>query len=214
MMDQRFFFNRMIRILFRDVAYWAVLVLAPLLLPEVDAHPHIFIEQQLNVVFDDQGLAGIKVRWKFDDMFASMIAEDHDVNRNGKFEAGEIKAVEAKAFAFIAEYHYFTFIRIGNVPFEVKFVKDFNAILKNRQLVYEFLIPCHVTATNQVKTVAVASYDPSYYSAIYFTRQAPVALTAAGDFDVKTCIKEDPDTKIYFDMVHPWALFMEFRRKS
>ena len=86
--------------------------------------------------------------------------------------------------------------------------------MENGKLVYEFLIPCHVTAATQVKKVTVASYDPSYYTAIYFTEKEPVTLTLADDFELKTSLKEDPDTKIYFDMIHPWTLFMEFRRKS
>lgn len=196
------------------LVYFAVLVFNLIRLPDAHAHPHVFIVQRLNVVFDEKGLAGIKVLWKFDDMFASMIAEDHDLNRNGKFEASEVQEVKEKAFSLISEHSYFTFIKIDNVPFQVKFVKDFNAILENQKLVYEFLIPCHVTATNQVKKVTVASYDPSYYTAIFFAQKAPVTLTAADDFDVKTSLKEDPDTKIYFDMIHPWTLFMEFRQKS
>ena len=95
----------------------------------------------------------------------------------------------------------------------MKFIKDFNAVLENQELAYEFLIPCHVTATSRLKTVSVASYDPSYYIAIHFAREKPVSLTAADHFEVKTAIREDPDTKIYFDMIHPWTLFMEFRKK-
>jgi ABC-type uncharacterized transport system substrate-binding protein len=166
------------------------------------------------VVFDEKGLAGIKVRWEFDDMFAGMIAEDHDLNRNGKFETVEVQEVKEKAFSFISKHSYFIFIKIDNVPFQVKFIRDFNAILEDRKLVYEFLIPCHVTATAQVKKVTVASYDPSYYTAIYFTQKEPVKLTAADGFDVKTSLKKDPDTTIYFGMIHPWTLFMEFRQKS
>jgi ABC-type uncharacterized transport system substrate-binding protein len=191
-----------------------VLVVNLTWLTEVLAHPHVFIVQRLNVVFDEKGLSGIKVRWKFDDMFASMIAEDHDLNRNGKLEAGEVQEVKEKAFSFISEHSYFTFIKIDNVPFQVKFVRDFSAILENGKLVYEFLIPCYVTAATQVKKVTVASYDPSYYTAICFTEKEPVTLTLADDFELKTSLKEDPDTKIYFDMIHLWTLFMEFRRKS
>lgn len=181
---------------------------------EVYAHPHVFIVQRLNVVFDDKGLAGIKVRWIFDDMFASMIAEDHDANRNGKLEANEIQKVKEKAFSYIREFSYFTFIKIDGSTFQVKFVRDFNAILENKKLVYEFLIPCHVTATQQSKKITVASYDPSYYTAIFFTQKKPISLTAADGFVVKTSLKEDPDTAIYYDMIHPWTLFMEFRKKA
>ena len=188
---------------------WSIMIPAQ----EAQAHPHVFIVQRLDVVFDDKGLAGIRVRWKFDDMFASMIAEDNDINRNGKFETNEIQTVKEKAFSFISEYNYFIFIKIDNTPFEVKFIRDFNAILENKKLVYKFLIPCHVTATNHFKKVTVASYDPTYYTAIYFTQNKPVSLTAADAFVVKTAIRQDPDTKIYFDMVHPWTLFAEFRKK-
>jgi ABC-type uncharacterized transport system substrate-binding protein len=195
------------------VVAWMAIIAPPLALPEAEAHPHVFIVQRLNVIFDEKGLAGIRVRWKFDDMFASMIAHDHDANGNGIFEAEEVQAVKELAFSYISEQSYFSFISIDGTPFDVKYIQDFNAVLKDQALVYEFLIPCHVTATDQPKRVKIASYDPSYYAAIFFTRNQPVSLTAAERFDIKTSLREDPDTRIFFDMVHPWTLFMEFRKK-
>ena len=182
--------------------------------PDVQAHPHVFIVQRLNVVFDDKGLAGIKVRWKFDDMFASMIAEDHDLNRNGKLEPSEVKTIKEKAFSYISEFSYFSFLKIEKKPFQVKFITDFNAVLENKGLVYEFFIPCHVAATRRFKKVSVATYDPSYYSAIFFANKGPVSLTLSEAYEVKTAIREDPETKIYYDMIHPWTLFLEFRQKQ
>lgn len=179
----------------------------------LSAHPHVFVVQRLNVVFDDKGLAGITVRWKFDDMFASMIAEEHDLNKNGKFEPEEVTAVKQKAFSFIAEYNYFVFIKIDKKPFQVKFVKDFNAILEDNRLVYEYFIPCHVSATKHVKKLTIATYDPSYYTGIFFAAKGPVSLSHADAYEVKTAIREDPDTKIYYDMIHPWTLFLEFNQK-
>jgi ABC-type uncharacterized transport system substrate-binding protein len=212
-MKKHYLLLKFVKVAFLSTVFCLKLDAIGLPLSEALSHPHVFIVQRLNVVFDDKGLAGIKVRWKFDDMFASMIAEDHDLNRNGKFETNEIKAVKEKAFSFISKYNYFIFIKIDNTPFQVKFIRDFNAILENKKLVYEFLIPCHVTATNHFKKITVATYDPTYYTAIYFTQKKPVSLTAADAFEVKATIRQDPDTKIYFDMVHPWTLFTEFRKK-
>ena len=134
-MDKRLFSMKRARTCFWILIYCIVPIFNLIRIPEAQAHPHIFIIQCLNVVFDEKGLAGIKVRWKFDDMFASMIAEDHDINRNGKLETSEVQEVKKKAFSFISEHSYFTFIKIDNVPFQVKFIKDFNAILENRKLV-------------------------------------------------------------------------------
>ena len=178
--------------------------------PGANAHPHVFIVQRLEVVFDDRGLAGIRIRWLFDDMFASMIAEDHDRNQNGHLEPSEVKTIKEKAFSYISEHNYFTFVKIENKPFQVKYITDFNAMLKDNRIEYQFFVPCHVRAIRNMKRITVATYDPTYYTAIYFAQNRPVALIAADTFEVKAAIREDPATTIYFGMIHPWTLFLEF----
>jgi len=54
------------------------------------SHPHVFIVQRIEVVFDDKGLAGFRIEWKFDEMFSSMIAGDYDKNQNKYLEPDEI----------------------------------------------------------------------------------------------------------------------------
>ena len=100
------------------------------------AHPHVFIVQYLDIVFEQKGLAGIRVHWQFDDMFASMIAEDHDRNRNGTLEPDEVQSVRQKAFTYIAEYGYFTAITIDGTKFPVTFIRDFKATLTDKKLAY------------------------------------------------------------------------------
>ena len=178
------------------------------------AHPHAFVTQRLAVVFDHEGLAGIRVRWTFDEMFASLIADAHDRNKNGTLEADEIVSVKGDAFDYIAEESYFVFIDIDEHPFPVKFIRDFKATLKNGRLDYEFLIPCHVTAIHTAKRITIATYDPSYYTAIFFADKNPVTLIDADGFDVQTQIREDPDTAYYFDMIHPWTLFLSFSKEN
>lgn len=69
----------------------------PAALSPAQAHPHIFIVQRLTAVFDQTGLAGIRVRWKFDDMFAAMIAEDFDLDRNGRLDPSEVAEIKENA---------------------------------------------------------------------------------------------------------------------
>ena len=142
------------------------------------AHPHIFIVQRLAAAFDDKGLAGFHVRWKFDDMFAGMIAEDHDRNHNGRLEPDEVQSIRENAFVYLAEFNYFVFVNIGNKPFKVKYTTDFTATLEDGRLKYRFFVPCHVRAARNAKKITVATYDPSYYTAIFFAKNRPVLLTA------------------------------------
>jgi len=178
------------------------------------SHPHVFIAQRIKVVFDDKGLAGFNIQWKFDDMFASMIAGDYDKNQNGILEKNEVAAIKKESFSYLSNYNYFTFIKIDGKPFDVKFIQNFSAILNNKKLIYEFFVPCHVTATSNFKHITVAAYDPSYYSAIFFAEKDSASLDNSEAFEVKTAIKEDKSTLIYYDMINPWALFLDFRTKQ
>ena len=181
----------------------------------VFAHPHVFISQKVNIVFDDKGLAGFNIEWEFDDMFTTMILGDYDANKNQFLEKNEVATIKEKAFSYLANFNYFTFIKIENKPFDVKFVKNFFAKINNNKLIYEFFVPCHVSAIKNIKNIIVASYDPSYYSAVFFSGKDGVTLNdSQGNlkkYKVKTLVKEDKSTKIYFDMINPMALFMEFR---
>ena len=174
------------------------------------SHPHVFIVQRIKIVFDDKGLAGFNIQWKFDDMFASMIADDYDKNQNGILEKKEVALIKKEAFSYLSSYNYFTFVTIGGKPFDVKFIQNFSAILNNKKLIYEFFVPCHVTATSNFKHITVATYDPSYYSAIFFAEKGSVSLDNSEAFEVKTAIRKDKSTSIYYDMINPWALFLDF----
>jgi len=181
---------------------------------DVIAHPHVFIVQRLNIVFDNKGLAGFWVEWNFDDMFSNMIATDYDKNQNSTLEPAEVAVVKEKAFSYIAEYDYFIFVKIDGQSFKVKWIKNFNAVLKNGKLSYHFFVPCHVKAHKLFKQIVIAAYDPSYYTAIFFAQKQPALVENGDRFVIESSLKEDKSTSIYFGMVNPWALFLKFRLKS
>ena len=180
---------------------------------DVIAHPHVFIVQRLSIVFDNQGMAGFRVEWHFDDMFSSMIATDYDQNQNSALEPAEVAMVKEKAFSHIAVYDYFIFVKIDGQSFKVKWIKDFNAVLKNGRLSYHFFVPCHVKADKLFKQIVIAAYDPSYFTAIFFAQKRPAFVKNGDQFVIESSLKEDKSTSIYFGMINPWALFLKFRLK-
>lgn len=176
-------------------------------------HPHVFMVQRIGFLFDEKGLAGFKMQWKFDEMFSSMITEDYDKNKNNHLEENEVAEIKKNAFSYLSNYNYFSFVKIDKKPFEVKYVKKFSARIEKNKLMYEFIIPCHVSAARQKKHISIATYDPSYYSAIFFAKYDSVSLENAGAFHVTTAVREDKETTIYYGMVNPWAAFIDFRKK-
>ena len=194
-----------------------VLVLVAFLLfvfPNVSSsHPHVFIQDTLRIVFEQQGLAGVRVRWVFDEFFSSMIAEEFDHNHNNKLEKSEIINIKKGAFANLAKFDYFSFIRINGKPFKVKYVRDFSAAMASGKLIYGFMIPCRVKATTTSKEFVISQYDPTYYTRVAFAKDRPVSLEGASAFEVSYRISKNMKEAYYYGQVHPVEVILKFKRR-
>ena len=147
------------------------------------AHPHVFMECELEFVFDAKGLAGLKQSWIMDEMFTAAIMDMVDLDRDGRISPQEIAAVEKEAFSNLSdpEYHYFTAIKIDGAPFTPGQAKDFTARMKNGRMVYEFFLPCPVAASETEKRVKAAVYDESFYTFIAYSSGKENAPNLAAD---------------------------------
>ena len=177
------------------------------------SHPHLFLENCLTIIFDQQGLAGIRVRWVFDEFFSSMIAGDYDRNHNSRLEGSEIKMIEKEAFANLINFDYFTFIKIEGRPFKVKYIRDFSAALAAGKLIYDFLIPCHVKARSTFKEFIISQYDPSYYTLVVFAKDQPVKVQNGSNFEISYRIAKNLEEAYYYGQIYPVEVILRFKRK-
>ncbi len=182
--------------------------------PATYSHPHVFVVNKIIIVFDDHGFSGIRVNWGFDEFFSSMIAGDYDKNRNKKLEKPEIAIIKKEAFSYLANFDYFSFIKIDGKPFKVKWVTNFSAALSDGKLTYEFFIPCHVKALSTFKEITIAQYDPTYYSAVFFGKNKPVKIEAGPNFETSFKIAKNLKESYYYGMVHPVQIILKFRLKN
>ena len=166
------------------------------------------------MIFDNEGFAGIRVEWVFDEFFSSMIAGDYDRNQNGMLEISEITAIKKEAFDNLANFDYFTVIRIGGKSFKVKYVRDFSAALKEGNLIYDFFIPCHVKATPTFKEIVISQYDPTYYTDMSLDESQAVIMKGDSGFETSCRIAENPKISYYFGLVHPIETIVRFRLKD
>jgi ABC-type uncharacterized transport system substrate-binding protein len=176
------------------------------------AHPHVFLYSGLQIIFDDKGLAGVRVLWVFDEMFSNMIISEFDQNGNRRFEPSEIEAVKDGAFSYLRNFDYFTHIKIDGKPFKVKFVTDFSAKIKENKLVYQFLVPCHVSAIDAFKEVKLSIYDHSYYCSVFLAKEA-IAYQNQHPYAVEHRIERNREDAYYNGQVYPEEITVRFKRK-
>ena len=146
------------------------------------AHPHAFVECAFSFVMDNQGLVGFKQRWALDEMTTVSVLDVVDANRDGSLSAEEKIAVRDLSVNSLLEFHYFTVARINGQDYPVREIKDFVAELKNGKLIYEFLVPCRVTAAQgQSHEVKAAVYDDSFYTFVVYVEEGTAGIDPTTD---------------------------------
>ncbi|BBD09918.1 DUF1007 family protein [Desulfovibrio ferrophilus] len=154
---------------------WALAVVLWSPLP-AQAHPHVFVDNSVTFVFEGSDLAGVRVHWVFDDMFGTMIREDHDQDRDGAFSEAEIKTVKIGAFDNLKNFDYFTFLEVDGEQFRVQQIQDFRAGFFDGKLFYDFFVPCRVSGVEGQHTVLLSVHDPEYYADVYTPEDAVLEL--------------------------------------
>lgn len=177
------------------------------------AHPHMFVFTQFTLVFDDQGLASIKVLWDFDEMYSVTTVESFDENHDGIFNPEEAEELARIGVESLADFNYFTHITIGKEQYPVQRVEDMKVEFKNNHLLYSFTVPCPVGISDVPTNIKISPYDNEFFAAMFFSEQQPVIYQNSDAFSIESSIAKDPDILIYFDSLNPFALTLSIKKK-
>lgn len=179
----------------------------------VISHPHVFVDVELTVVFDDKGLIGFKQRWIFDEMFSSSILASFDKNSDNILDVHEIEAIKKGAFENLRNYEYFTHVLIDGRTFLIQYVTEFSAKVQGNRLIYTFFVPCHVTAVSQFKDIVVSLFDKTYYTDVALLTDL-LSFEGENNFVVEYRIQKIREFSFYYGQVVPEGIFLSFRTKS
>jgi ABC-type uncharacterized transport system substrate-binding protein len=178
------------------------------------AHPHVFIKHTIKIIFDESGLSGIEASWRFDTMFSSTLIHDYDINKNRIFEHDEVLILKEEAFSNLKHYHYFTHIEINNKTFNPKYVKDFKAVIFNKNVTYTFFIPCHVSIHNEKKKITLSFYDDTYFVDFDLIRKDKISLRNSEKYNIVYSIKDNSKKSYYYGQVCPRELILIINTKN
>jgi ABC-type uncharacterized transport system substrate-binding protein len=144
-----------------------VAVLAALAVMQSAAHPHVFIQAQLEFVFDGDACLGFWQEWTFDAVFSMELRYKFDQDRNGSFSKAEQEDIHDGAFSNLRRYGFYTLLRKGTVRASPTAVENFSARLVNDRAVYRFFVP--LDGKEYAGGFSVAVFDTTYYSAVQYT---------------------------------------------
>lgn len=187
-----------------------LMIISPIL---VFAHPHVFILNTMDIIFDDNGLTGIKLYWKFDAMFSAVLFTDFDLNGDKKFSKSEIDNIKKESLSSIAEYDYFSYITINGKSYKINSVRDFNVTVSNDVITYMFFIPCKVKSSTTINEVIIAVYDESYFIDFFIDENNPIKVKKPSKISHSLKIRNNLKKSYYMGQIAPEEVILTFKEK-
>lgn len=171
--------------------------------PRAVAHPHIWIDATVGVVAREGRVQELAVVWKFDPLFSAMVVADFDRNRNGRLDPDEVDELAALTVPSIAEFDYFTHLRVDDEKIKIDEVKGFRIEVRDRILYYSFVVPVEPPVDPRTTEISFSVFDQSYYTDLNLERDGAIRLMGDWAPGCRTDQTEDLANPIYFGLVFP-----------
>lgn len=146
------------------------------------AHPHVFVDAELEVVFDAAGLAeAVRISWTYDDLFSLVIIMDREMDPDfdGVLTAAELETLRGFDMNWQAGYPGDTYALMGTTPLGLSAPSDWSVSYADAKITSvhyrRFAEPIELEATPLVVKV----YDPTLYTG--YTIIKDPALTGRSD---------------------------------
>ena len=110
----------------------------------LSAHPHMWIDYQVQPTISGDFLEWIQVEWVFDEFFSSSLIVDMYMNKDRTFQADEVAYIRDNAFSHLIGSDYFADFRINGKEMQILEARRFNTRIQSGRVVYEFSIPVDI----------------------------------------------------------------------
>ncbi len=143
------------------------------------AHPHIFIDAKVTVVFDDAGnVSGLRNDWTFDKAFSVWMIQGLDTNNDRQTSAEEMQPLADENMVGLADFNFYTFAGSQDDLLQFTPIGDQRMVFANEQTTLSFSLAA--TEPRPVDGVfELGVYDPEYYVAITVDDPSDVVLENA-----------------------------------
>lgn len=169
----------------------AAALLATFATAPAHAHPHIFIDTGLQVIFNAQGqLTHVKVTWQYDDLFSLLLAEDFNMDSDGDGELTDAERAELTGFDadWVEGYAGDLEIVLDGQVLSLSRPIDPTADMNQGRIISSHLREVAGTPMLAGETLSLKAFDPSYYTAYDMT--LPVEISGRDDCDI---LRIEPD---------------------
>jgi ABC-type uncharacterized transport system substrate-binding protein len=128
------------------------------------AHPHVWIEMTSAIGFNPKGeITAIGIAWTFDEFYSMAAVDGLDKNKDGKYDAAELKEISTTYLSNLEKYGYFTAVEVAGKPGKTAKADNGAAAFKDGRLTFSFRLPLAAPVNPKSVKFSYSSFDPTYY---------------------------------------------------
>ncbi len=161
--------------------YIAPFLLSLMIANPVAAHPHIFIDTGLEMLFDPQGqLTHVRVTWQYDEFYSLLVTEDMglDADFDGVLTEAENTKLTGFDMQWVQGYNGDLEIMSGTQILSLSGPTEISAEFAEGRITTTHLRSV-LSPLPARETIVIKPYDPTYYTAYDVTR--PLIITGSED---------------------------------
>ena len=141
------------------------------------AHPHVWVQAQVTVLFEKGSIVGLRHKWTFDDMYTAMAIQGLDTNKDGVYDRQELADLAQVNIDGLKEFEYFTYVALGAQRLKTKAPVDFYLEhTKDGLLSLYFTLPLEQPVLTDAKGFGFQLTDPGYFIAFDYVKDDPIKL--------------------------------------
>lgn len=168
----------MTAVLRRAAALASILWIAPV--APAGAHPHVFVDAHAEIVFDARGeVTAVRNIWQFDEAFTAFAIQGLDENGDGKLSDDELAPLAKVNVESLSEFAFFTWLREGKASFAFVPPTEYWLEFHGGRLTLFYTLPLKAPAPMHGKKATLEVFDPEYFVAFTFPKDAAVTLVDA-----------------------------------
>lgn len=156
------------------------------------AHPHVFIDASIEVVFDDLGrAAALRIDWAYDDFYSLTYLSENgfDPDYDEVLTPEEQSRLSGFDMGWDADFPGDTYALLGERPLALSRPSDFAAIYKDGRIISTHLRSLSEPVALTGEDLVVQVYDPSFYTA-YRIGATPVLTGATATCTVQVLVPD------------------------
>jgi ABC-type uncharacterized transport system substrate-binding protein len=173
------------------------------------AHPHVFIDNRVTLLFEAGKLTGFRTDWRFDEVFAEDMLMQFDSDGDGMFSPTESDVLGQQTLPNLAGFRYFTHASVDGVDFPDLAPSEFKASVEGGMLHFELTFTLRQPIDPRQQKLRLEISDREYYVEVLLAGAEAVQLEGDGAAGCKATVYDDPANAYYEGFVIPQAISVQ-----